>query len=109
MAEPLAPFIHQLFRVTFTFLVPLAILGAVAGLLKKGVESWAINRLRGVKRSKSGKPSVKQQDFLLDSPPCCPRCRKPMVRRTANKGLKADSAFWGCSAFPGCKGTRGMG
>ena len=33
--------------------------------------------------------------------PECPVCGKPMRQRNSAKG-----AFWGCSAFPECKGTR---
>ncbi len=36
----------------------------------------------------------------------CPLCGKPMVERIAKTGLTAGSAFWGCSQFPVCKGTR---
>jgi four helix bundle suffix protein len=35
----------------------------------------------------------------------CPACDKPMVLRTARKGPKAGSQFWGCSGYPGCKAT----
>ncbi|HWP18052.1 MAG TPA: restriction endonuclease [Burkholderiaceae bacterium] len=38
--------------------------------------------------------------------PPCPQCQAPMVRRTATRGRQAGSAFWGCSRFPRCKGTR---
>jgi four helix bundle suffix protein len=38
--------------------------------------------------------------------PLCPECDKPMVKRKARTGTNADSEFWGCSAFPDCKGTR---
>jgi restriction system protein len=38
--------------------------------------------------------------------PDCPQCGKPMVRRVARKGSSAGSEFWGCSGFPGCRGTR---
>lgn len=31
---------------------------------------------------------------------------KPMVLRTARKGARAGSQFWGCPAYPGCKGVR---
>jgi len=41
--------------------------------------------------------------------PLCPQCGKPMTRRTAKNGPKSGSAFWGCSAFPDCKGTRPLG
>ncbi len=38
--------------------------------------------------------------------PACPLCGKPMVQRTARRGSNAGSQFWGCSAYPACKGTR---
>ena len=31
----------------------------------------------------------------------CPDCEGPMVSRTGKFGV-----FWGCKAFPNCKGTR---
>jgi len=37
--------------------------------------------------------------------PDCPRCAGHMVRRTARKGVHAGESFWGCAAFPKCKGT----
>ena len=37
----------------------------------------------------------------------CPICGASMVRRTARKGKRAGSQFWGCSKYPSCKGTRG--
>ena len=40
------------------------------------------------------------------SAPACPTCGNPMVLRTARKGRGAGSAFWGCAAYPGCRGTR---
>ncbi len=38
--------------------------------------------------------------------PACPRCGGPMGRRTARQGARAGSEFWGCSAYPACRGTR---
>jgi four helix bundle suffix protein len=38
--------------------------------------------------------------------PKCPRCAKPMRRRIARQGSHAGKAFWGCTGYPGCKGTR---
>lgn len=40
-----------------------------------------------------------------DPPPACPRCGKPMVRRTARQGARAGQPFWGCSAYPDCTAT----
>jgi len=47
------------------------------------------------------------------SPPCsgptgappCPVCDAAMVRRTATRGANAGRSFFGCSAYPACKGT----
>lgn len=41
-----------------------------------------------------------------ESNPKCPKCSADMVRRMASKGANAGSAFWGCSTYPTCKGTR---
>ena len=39
----------------------------------------------------------------------CPHCGREMVLRTAEKGPKAGTRYWGCSGFPTCKGTRPVG
>ena len=41
-----------------------------------------------------------------DAGSSCPRCGGPMVRRTARKGARVGTSFWGCSAYPRCRGTR---
>ncbi|MGE8452264.1 MAG: topoisomerase DNA-binding C4 zinc finger domain-containing protein [Pseudomonadales bacterium] len=38
--------------------------------------------------------------------PNCPRCGSGMRLRKASKGRNAGQNFWGCSRYPGCKGTR---
>ena len=40
--------------------------------------------------------------------PACPKCGKPMVLRTAKTGKNAGLSFWGCSAYPDCKGIEKM-
>lgn len=40
-----------------------------------------------------------------DGAPCCPKCGKPMFRRTIQRGSKQGQQFWGCSDFPKCNGT----
>ncbi|MFT7776008.1 restriction endonuclease [Roseateles sp.] len=40
--------------------------------------------------------------------PACPQCGKGMVLRSAKRGAQAGNQFWGCSAFPSCRGTRAM-
>ena len=39
------------------------------------------------------------------APPACPACGQTMVRRVAKRGANAGQAFWGCTGYPGCRGT----
>lgn len=39
----------------------------------------------------------------------CPVCSSSMVKRTAKSGSRAGQAFWGCSKYPACRGTRPVG
>lgn len=50
------------------------------------------------------KPNSYQQPITksLD----CPLCGSAMIKRTAKKGANAGNEFWGCSAYPSCRGTR---
>ncbi|OGV78660.1 MAG: hypothetical protein A3K19_31675 [Lentisphaerae bacterium RIFOXYB12_FULL_65_16] len=38
--------------------------------------------------------------------PDCPECGKPMRQRVSRTGQRAGRPFWGCTAYPACKGTR---
>lgn len=40
--------------------------------------------------------------------PACPKCKGPMVKRVSKKGDNAGREFWGCQAFPLCRGTVAM-
>jgi len=63
------------------------------------------------KRSQARQMSDKsdKSDWSDSMPrPECPRCGKPMVRRTARVGANAGQSFWGCSAYPDCTGTRSI-
>lgn len=42
------------------------------------------------------------------STPACPACGGAMVRRTAKRGAQSGSRFWGCTGYPGCRGTRSI-
>lgn len=53
----------------------------------------------------AGRPPA-QPSSTQTQVPDCPKCRAPMVRRTAQKGSNAGSQFWGCSTFPRCRGIR---
>jgi restriction system protein len=42
------------------------------------------------------------------SVPTCPNCGQSMVLRMAKRGVSSGNQFWGCSAYPTCKGTRNL-
>lgn len=48
---------------------------------------------------------VKQKTEPSAKIPPCPQCGKPTVLRTAQSGKNAGKQFWGCSAYPDCKGV----
>ena len=43
--------------------------------------------------------------LLIASAPVCPSCKSTMVLRTAKRGSRAGSSFWGCAQFPKCRQT----
>lgn len=60
--------------------------------------------IRGV--SAPGKVAPISPTVATESAPVCPICQSAMVKRTAKRGANSGNAFWGCSQYPGCKGTR---
>ena len=57
-----------------------------------------------VAEKESQPPSSSEPAPVAEQPPSCPKCGKTMVLRTARKGKKPGSKFWGCSGYPGCTG-----
>jgi len=86
----------RLFKTFATFLqylLPAAFLfGAVGSLIsrKKKGDSVDLFDTGGVASSGEG----------------CPTCGLPMRVRTARRGASSGEKFYGCSAFPRCRGTR---
>ncbi|ADE17009.1 restriction endonuclease (plasmid) [Nitrosococcus halophilus Nc 4] len=58
------------------------------------------------KHSKTDPAIASQQKRATHIAPDCPLCGKPMVLRKARKGSNAGKQFWGCKAFPQCRGVR---
>jgi restriction system protein len=58
---------------------------------------------------KRGTLSDKSDQFQKTTPPACPHCGKPMKLRTARTGSKSGRQFWGCPAYPDCRGTLPVG
>ncbi len=53
-------------------------------------------------RSRKDQPP---QSGPSDHIPACPKCGKPTVVRTAKTGKNAGKQFWGCTAYPDCRGV----
>jgi restriction system protein len=62
--------------------------------------------VQSVQTRPPGTGSQPSQSPANPSTPACPQCGKPMVQRIARRGSNAGNHFWGCSAYPACKGTR---
>ena len=63
----------------------------------------------GTTKIEPATPATAQSRVPSVSQTSCPICSSAMVQRTAKRGGNAGQAFWGCSAYPGCKGTRAIG
>ena len=55
------------------------------------------------------RPAVATAQECTSAATACPVCGAGMVKRTAKKGANAGSMFWGCSTYPGCRGTLPIG
>ncbi len=71
-------------------------------LLRRNVDVWAI-----------GNPARESLWQIRLDPPnysnsysICPKCGKPMLKRTQRKGEQQGREFWGCSDYPRCNGIR---
>jgi four helix bundle suffix protein len=83
----------------------LIIIGRALTMLKRQIEAQGktFEETGGFSERLTAKRIEAREQAKLASPEC-PLCGKPMRRRNA-----ATGQFWGCSAFPDCKGTRPIG
>lgn len=63
-------------------------------------EQLAAARIAHRQKDRSDRSDQTDQNF-----PPCPQCGKLMTLRTAKQGKKAGTQFWGCTAYPDCKGA----
>ena len=81
------------------------------GVLRFFVEDFVTRKLRErrereVTAKKIGSGGHQIGERSNDAAPHCPVCNRVMVVRTARQGTNAGSDFWGCPAYPKCRGTR---
>ncbi|HEY3415788.1 MAG TPA: four helix bundle suffix domain-containing protein, partial [Armatimonadota bacterium] len=67
-------------------------------------EQLAKARLAERNRLKQNRTDKTDKTDRTDDIPSCRKCGKAMVLHTAQKGERAGKQFWGCSAYPDCKG-----
>jgi four helix bundle suffix protein len=58
-------------------------------------------QLAAARLAERGRKGADRSDLI----PACPQCGRAMVLRTAKSGRNAGSQFWGCSAYPECRGA----
>jgi restriction system protein len=83
----------------------LIIIGRALIMLKRQIEAQgkAFEETGGFSERLTAKRIEAREQARLPSPEC-PLCGKAMRRRNS-----ATGPFWGCSAFPDCKGTKPIG
>jgi restriction system protein len=82
----------------------LIIIGRALNMLRSQIEAQgeAFEKSGGFsERLTARRLEYREKASAVEAPPECPKCGKPMRRRKAAKG-----DFWGCTAFPDCKGIR---
>ena len=81
----------------------LIIIGRTLNMLKSQIEAQgaAFEETGGFSERLMTKRIEARKGQKTADAPACPQCGKPMRWRKSAKG-----GFWGCSAFPDCKGTR---
>ena len=52
--------------------------------------------------------AYRTQQSVQSAAPTCPLCGKPMIKRTAKKGINSGKEFWSCSNYPACNGIRSI-
>lgn len=68
-------------------------------------EQLATERLRQRRSPKDRSDQSEQSNRSDPQPPPCPKCGALMALRTAKAGKTPGGQFWGCTAYPTCKGT----
>lgn len=67
-------------------------------------EQLAAERMKK-RTSRNARKDPSDTTDRTDHIPVCPQCGKPMALRTAKSGKNTGSQFWGCTAYPDCKGV----
>jgi hypothetical protein len=106
------PQLEQFSQALFWKIVPWLILagavGTFGGLFVKWLERRAIRFGQDWRNKRAARRVAHPTETKRDDSeaPHCPICNAAMVKRTAKRGPRAGSAFWGCVNYPDCRGNR---
>ena len=98
MANTLLCLIHQA-----NYLLDQQLIALERDFIKGGGYSEQLAAARIAERRKTDRTDP--TDRTDQNFPKCPLCGKLMALRTARQGKNAGSQFWGCTAYPDCKGA----
>jgi hypothetical protein len=101
-------FVQSLFWKIAPWILVASAIGTFAGLFVKWLDRSATGLGEKIRKRRGSKnPTFPSKlEFEADDAPHCPICKAVMVKRTAKRGAKAGSKFWGCPDYPRCRGTR---
>ena len=101
-------FIHALEMKAVPPLVLAVIAGGLLGLLLKWFEHGLIRLVRSARGGGYARKVATNANVVASAGVTlhCPVCNSQMVKRKSRRGARAGQEFWGCFAFPKCRGTR---
>jgi four helix bundle suffix protein len=103
VANALVCLIHQA-----NYLLDQQLIGLEQAFIEGGGFSEQLAAARITERRKKDRSDPTDQTHPTDPSkaiPKCPDCGELMALRTARQGKGQGSQFWGCTAYPNCKGT----
>lgn len=101
IANALICLIHQA-----NYLLDRQLAGLERQFVTQGGYSERLHAARLRQRQKQAAPTDPPDRTDRPDQVLCPACNRPMVLRTARKGARAGSRFWGCSGYPECRFTQ---
>jgi len=72
---------------------------------KKGKVFWGCSDYPKCKATMQIEKEISLNQDIASDVTLCPECNEPMVRRSSKKGGNVGKEFWGCRAFPKCRGV----
>jgi restriction system protein len=75
-------------------------------LLKHTEAEWRPSRGAQASYAAEVPAAATEVEPFVSVEPCCPKCGAAMTIRVAHRGVHQGERFYGCTNYPGCRGTR---